>query len=92
MNSLGDASALLWRLWLRKIDLADRWRSLADRWGTRPLAGARAFYLMHAIIAFAVTGRDTAVSRTFAALPRPSDPRPRRIFWRMRLRSRSAKR
>jgi hypothetical protein len=70
MNSLADASALLWRLWLRNVDLADRWKSLADRWETQPLASARAFYLMHAIIAFAAAGRDAAASRAFAALPR----------------------
>ena len=73
MNSLADASALLWRLWLRKIDVAHRWRSLADCWARQPLAGARPFYVMHAIIAFAAAGSDTAVSWAFGALPRADD-------------------
>jgi hypothetical protein len=68
MNSLADASALLWRLRLRKIDLGDRWLSLADRWAMQPLAGARAFYLMHATLAFAAAERSEALARTLSAL------------------------
>ena len=76
MDSLADAAALLWRLWLRGVDVADRWRSLADRWGLQPLAGARPFYVMHAIIAFAAAGRDAAVSWALGALPHANDPAP----------------
>ena len=70
MNSLADASALLWRLWLRNAEVADRWRALADRWALQPLAGARPFYVMHAIIAFAAAGRDAAAAWALGALPR----------------------
>ena len=70
MNSLADASALLWRLWLRNLDVEDRWRLLSDRWALQPLAGARPFYVMHAIIAFAAAGRDAAASWALGALPR----------------------
>ncbi len=70
MNGLSDASALLWRLWLRGVDVADRWRLLADRWALQPLAGARPFYVMHAIIAFAAAGRGKTAAWAFGALPR----------------------
>jgi tetratricopeptide (TPR) repeat protein len=70
MNALADASALLWRLSLRGVETADRWRSLADRWALQPLPGARPFYVMHAIIAFAAARRDAAAGWAFDALPR----------------------
>jgi hypothetical protein len=31
MSELADASALLWRLQLRNIQVGDRWQRLADR-------------------------------------------------------------
>jgi tetratricopeptide (TPR) repeat protein len=69
LSALADASALLWRLMLRNVPTDDRWRQLADRWEMRGLAGARPFYLMHAIMAFAATGRADAAARALAALP-----------------------
>jgi len=53
-----DASALLWRLQLRGIEVGDRWAALAARWS--PLAGAAnyAFNDMHAMMAFAGSHRD----------------------------------
>src|SRR5262245_57899366 len=69
LPALADASALLWRLMLRSVPTGDRWQRLADRWETRPLAGARPFYAMHAMMAFAATGRAAAAARTLAALP-----------------------
>jgi hypothetical protein len=33
-----DASAMLWRLHLRGIDVGERWQALAERWA--PLADA----------------------------------------------------
>lgn len=58
-----DASALLWRLLLRGIDVGDRWTALAKRW--RPYAGAGnyAFNDAHAMMAFVGAGRaDDAAS------------------------------
>src|SRR5262249_25576172 len=69
MSVLADASALLWRLKLRNIRVDERWRRLADRWEMQPLAGARLFYVMHAMMAFAAAGRTAAAARVFAALP-----------------------
>src|SRR5262249_10801560 len=48
----------------------ERWRQLADRWEVQTLAGARPFYVVHAMMAFVAAGRATAVARVFQALPR----------------------
>jgi hypothetical protein len=61
MSVLADASALLWRLQLQDIEVGSRWQQLADHWQTKALAGARPFYVVHAMIAFAAAGR-TAVA------------------------------
>jgi hypothetical protein len=74
MNGLADGSALLWRLQLRNFDLGARWQLLADGWERQSLAGARPFYVVHAMMAFAAAGRATAAARLFAALPH-ADPR-----------------
>jgi tetratricopeptide (TPR) repeat protein len=72
ISVLADASAFLWRLQLRNIDVDGRWQLLADRWETRTLAGARPFYVVHAMMAFAAAGRSVAAARVFEALP-PAD-------------------
>jgi tetratricopeptide (TPR) repeat protein len=69
ISVLADASAFLWRLQLRNIDVDGRWQVLADRWETRTLAGARPFYVVHAMMAFAAAGRSIAAARVFEALP-----------------------
>lgn len=68
MSVLADASALLWRLRLRSIEVGDRWRLLADRWETHALAGARPFYIVHAMMAYAATGRTAAAAQAMQAL------------------------
>jgi tetratricopeptide (TPR) repeat protein len=70
MSVLADASALLWRLQLRDIEIGARWQLLADHWETQTFAGARPFYIVHALMAFAAAGRAAAVGRVFEALPR----------------------
>ncbi|MBL8551069.1 MAG: hypothetical protein JNJ73_13870 [Hyphomonadaceae bacterium] len=69
ISALADASALLWRIHLRGFDVADRWRRLADRWERHSLAGARAFFIVHAMMAFAQTDRVAAAARALQALP-----------------------
>jgi tetratricopeptide (TPR) repeat protein len=69
MSALADASALLWRLQLRNIRVGERWRRLADSWEAQPLIGARLFYVMHAMMAFAAAGRTAAATRVFEGLP-----------------------
>ena len=63
--SLLDATALLWRLQLEGVDVADRFNRVADDWEMRldSEPGFYAFNDAHAAMAFASTGRDTALSR-----------------------------
>jgi tetratricopeptide (TPR) repeat protein len=46
-----DASAMLWRLALRGVDVGHRWHELADQWAVHP-AGFYAFNDVHAVMAF----------------------------------------
>jgi hypothetical protein len=68
MPVLADASALLWRLQLRNVEVGDRWQLLADGWEMQTLASARPFYVVHAMMAFAAAGRRAATARVFKAL------------------------
>jgi hypothetical protein len=47
-----DASALLWRLQLRGVNVGDRWDALADRWAVVSGASTYAFNDLHAMMAF----------------------------------------
>jgi hypothetical protein len=81
-----DASALLWRLHLRGVDVGDRWTALAGPGRTKATDGNYAFNDMHAMMAFtsAPAGRDLAqpgaMSAQRAAMERPTTMRlhPRR--------------
>jgi len=53
-----DASAILWRLQLRGVNVGDRWQPLADRWHAVLGPGRYAFNDMHAMMAYAGAGRD----------------------------------
>jgi hypothetical protein len=61
-----DASALLWRLHLRGVDLGQRWSTVADGWQPLATAGTYAFNDVHAVMAFVGAGRQKAVD----AVPR----------------------
>jgi hypothetical protein len=63
MSALADGSALLWRLQLQGVDVGGRWRVLADRWATLDLTRARAFFVVHAMMAFTAAGRTDAMVR-----------------------------
>lgn len=54
-----DASALLWRLQLQGVDVADRWNTIAGLWARKIPAenGYYAFNDLHAIIALVGAGR-----------------------------------
>ena len=58
-----DASALLWRLMLRGVDVGDRWNAIADNWAPIATAGNYAFNDMHAMMAFVGAGRHTAADQ-----------------------------
>jgi hypothetical protein len=72
-----DASAMLWRLQLRGIDVGDRWQALADAWEPVADAGLYAFNDAHAMMAFVGAGRTEAARRVLAAqvaaMQRPGD-------------------
>lgn len=51
-----DASALLWRLMLRGVDVGGRFEAIADQWAPIAAAGNYAFNDMHAMIAFVGAG------------------------------------
>jgi hypothetical protein len=64
---LVDASALLWRLRLRGIDVGNRWRAVADAWQPVAEAGLYAFNDVHAVMAFIGAGRNDWVERVLDA-------------------------
>src|SRR5688500_405158 len=51
-----DASALLWRLRLRNVDVGDRWNELASNWEALGDDGYYAFNDVHALMAFLANG------------------------------------
>lgn len=65
-----DASAMLWRLSLRGIDVGDRWQPLADRWTPLVDAGNYAFNDVHAMMAFVGADRPQERRRLLAAQQR----------------------
>lgn len=62
-----DASALLWRLYLRGIDVGDRWSAVADNWTPIATSGTYAFNDAHAVMAFVGAGRRDAALAVLAA-------------------------
>jgi hypothetical protein len=62
-----DASALLWRLSLRGIDVGGRWEALADTWEPVATAGNYAFNDLHAMMAFVGAGRAQAAQAVLEA-------------------------
>lgn len=62
-----DASALLWRLKLRGVDVGDRWATVADNWAPIAGAGTYAFNDAHAVMAFVGAGRRSAAEAVLAA-------------------------
>jgi tetratricopeptide (TPR) repeat protein len=77
MLEMIDASAMLWRLTLRGIDVGNRWEAVADNWAPVATAGNYAFNDMHAMMAFVGSGRtraaDAVLDAQAAALERGGD-------------------
>ena len=65
-----DASALLWRLHLRGVDVGPRWLELAQSWETFAEQGYYAFNDVHAVMSFVGAGRMELAQRTIASLER----------------------
>ncbi len=62
-----DASALLWRLHLRGVNVGNRWEAVARNWETVAAAGNYAFNDMHAMMAFVGAGRARAADAVLEA-------------------------
>ncbi|TWO70888.1 tetratricopeptide repeat protein [Caenimonas sedimenti] len=60
MLDLVDASAMLWRLQLRGVDIGERWEAVADRWQAAGVPGQMAFNDLHMMMAFVGSGRQDA--------------------------------
>ena len=69
MLELVDASAMLWRLHLRGIDVGDRWTTLVERYQATWSAGLYAFNDLHALMAFIGAGRQDLVEAVLAQQP-----------------------
>jgi len=65
---LVDATALLWRLQLRGVDVDGRWETVADRWALLAGAGHYAFNDWHAMMAFVGSGRGKAQQAVLESL------------------------
>lgn len=62
-----DASAMLWRLHLRGIDVGNRWQAVADSWVPIATAGNYVFNDLHAVMAFVGANRREAVQQVLEA-------------------------
>jgi hypothetical protein len=62
-----DASAMLWRMHLRRIDVGDRWQAVADAWEPIKDAGNYAFNDAHAAMAFVGAGRKQSLAHVIEA-------------------------
>jgi len=73
-----DASALLWRLQLQDVDVAERWNRIADLWARKLPAenGYYAFNDFHAIISLAGAGRLEEARAVLADLKRAAVDNP----------------
>jgi tetratricopeptide (TPR) repeat protein len=67
-GELVDASALLWRLRLRGVDVAERWMELAASWEALGDDGYYAFNDVHALMAFLATGNQRQAKRILNGL------------------------
>ncbi|MFD4836573.1 tetratricopeptide repeat protein [Achromobacter sp. NPDC058515] len=65
---LVDASAMLWRLLLRGVDVGPRWRQLADVWRERGGAGYYAFNDVHALMAYLGAGDGAATQQLIESM------------------------
>jgi len=68
-----DATAMLWRLNLRGVDVGDRWKELADAWEPLAADAHYAFNDTHAMMAFVAAGREAAASALLASLRARAD-------------------
>lgn len=65
-----DATAMLWRLHLRGVDVGDRWTPVANRWEELGGAGTYAFNDWHAAMSFVGAGRPVALQAVLEGVRR----------------------
>jgi len=70
---LVDASAMLWRLHLRGVDVGARWNEIAEAWEASIDGGWYAFNDVHAMMAFVATGRERDADRLLAAMAKRAE-------------------
>ena len=68
-----DATALLWRLHLRGIDVGKRWDELAAAYENGDGGGFYAFNDMHAMMAYVATGRTEAAAKLLKAVEQAAE-------------------
>jgi tetratricopeptide (TPR) repeat protein len=68
-----DASAMLWRMHLRGIDVRGRWGELADKWAVVAEDAYYGFNDAHAMMAFVADGRSADAKRLLSALTRRAE-------------------
>ncbi|OUM03634.1 tetratricopeptide repeat protein [Variovorax sp. JS1663] len=66
--NLNDATALLWRLTLRGVDVSQRWQALAARRAAQAAWGCNAFNDMHTVMTLAAAGDEAAVAAGIQAM------------------------
>jgi len=78
-----DASALLWRLKLRGVDVGARWRAVADDWTPQAGVSTYAFSDMHKMMSFVSDGRRSEAQALLEAQTEAlSEPVDNAIFLR----------
>jgi tetratricopeptide (TPR) repeat protein len=80
--NLNDASALLWRLYLRGVDVGSRWKVLAARLKAHSLPGNFAFNDIHAAIAFAAAGDEASLAHMRAEVAKAGEAADGGMPWR----------
>ena len=65
---LVDASALLWRLKLREVDVGNRWTEVADKWAAVGEAGTYVFNDVHAVLAYIGAGQHNRLAATLVQM------------------------
>ena len=80
--NLNDASALLWRLGLRQVDVGERWQALAARWKQQAAWGCFAFNDMHAMMAMVSASDEAAARQGLAAITAASHTPHGAAAWR----------
>ena len=68
-----DATALLWRMHLRGLDVGDRWEDLAATYDKIAEDGFYAFNDMHAMMSYVATGRSDSAARLLSAVEQSAE-------------------